>query len=419
MLYSLFFFGFLLIALVSIYIISPTNKKQIWLSTVIIPLGSFSGYLLICVESWYGLGERIGLILYALISSSFIYFNLKKKLKNENKVKFPIFLVILIGFALVVSIAYMYLSYQIGMWIGIEFGEVLILIVLSIILLTIFTVIDVRNKKMAETKEVKNSQTQSQMILTIIPECIVDIGLAGSCTATIDWGDGTILETHTLIPYNKEDDKFDKCYYHNYSSTTSYTITITGEKITALSISDVCEKNKVTSLYVSENKNLEYLYCNCCRLLKELDISNNIALTNLACNDNHLMELDISKNIALEFLMCSNNQLTSLDVTKNVMLESLICSDNQLANLDVSKNTILGLFLCNNNQLTSLDVKNNIRLFGLECNDNNLSETALDTLFHTLHDNPSSYKVVSISGNKGMECCNKSIAENKRWRVES
>jgi len=145
----------------------------------------------------------------------------------------------------------------------------------------------------------------SVMTMTTEKSGYVEVLVAGSGTFTIDWGDGSAIETETLLEYN---DSWNEqyVYNHNYSGTSSRTIIITGENI-----------------------------------------------THLICSDNQLTNLDVSKNTLLTLLVCSQNQLTSLDVSKNVALIKLLCRDNQLTNLDVSKNTMLMLLNCNGNQLNT------------------------------------------------------------------
>jgi hypothetical protein len=119
--------------------------------------------------------------------------------------------------------------------------------------------------------------------------------------------------------------------------------------------------------------------------LTSLDVSNNLALTELYCENNQLTSLDVSQNTALFHLWCYDNQLTTLDVSANTALTYLACGcinkgcgdgGNQLTSLDVSNNTDLIELWCNNNQLTSLDVSNNTDLIELWCNNNQL--TSLD-----------------------------------------
>lgn len=160
-----------------------------------------------------------------------------------------------------------------------------------------------------------------------------------------------------------------------------------------------CQWNKLTSLDVSKNINLEYLNCSYNKTLENLDVSKNIKLTVLSCNTALLSSLDVTKNVALERLDCAGNELSSLDVSKNTALTQLACGRNQFAildlsqnvalnylscssgtkklkNLDVSNNTALTTLYCNYNELTSLDLSKNIALTSLECCYNDL--TSLD-----------------------------------------
>lgn len=100
-------FIFLLIALISAYSIKPTDKSKIWISAVLIPLISLVVYGLIMylVKSSYFAGHEIAMsIIPAIISGIIIYFQGKKKIENENIVKFPIVLVIFIGISLIGTI---------------------------------------------------------------------------------------------------------------------------------------------------------------------------------------------------------------------------------------------------------------------------------------------------------------------------
>ena len=81
-----------------------------------------------------------------------------------------------------------------------------------------------------------------------------------------------------------------------------------------------------------------------------------INLTGLYCPYNQITTLDISQNISLYWLTCNDNQLTSLNLNGAIALAGLYAWNNQLVNLDVSQNTSLFSLLCNNNQLISLDL---------------------------------------------------------------
>lgn len=101
---------------------------------------------------------------------------------------------------------------------------------------------------------------------------------------------------------------------------------------------------------------LTYLSCGEGNKLTSLDVSSNIALTGLYCNNNQLTTLDVKGNTALIELNCDGNQLTSLDLGNNAALKYLWCYDNQLTTLDVSGCPALVEFFCEDNQLTSLTI---------------------------------------------------------------
>jgi len=282
--------------------------------------------------------------------------------------------------------------------------------------------------------------------------------LAGYGSVTIDWGDRTKIETHTLKSYD-QNSPHGGFYSHDYylgDLLDVHTITLTGKGITYFESS-----SGITSLDLNSINTLVYLYCLGIRgqtsldlsnntslytlewngILTSLDISKNFALRTLDCSVNKLTSLDLSNNTMLENLYCQNNQLTNLDVSRNTELRSYYCYQNQLTNLDVSRNTSLnsldcsynlltsldlsantGLryFTCNNNQLTSLNMSNNTAIIILECSSNNLTTEALDALFETLHDNtPIWYsKRIIIGNNPGAADCDRSIATDKGWIVD-
>ncbi|TCN68884.1 hypothetical protein [Acetobacteroides hydrogenigenes] len=101
-------FIFLLIALISTYSIKLKDKSKIWIIAIVIPFFSLIvfGVIISIVKSAYFAGHEIGMSLIpAIISGIVIYFQIKKKIKSENIVKFPILLVIFIGISLIGSIA--------------------------------------------------------------------------------------------------------------------------------------------------------------------------------------------------------------------------------------------------------------------------------------------------------------------------
>ena len=258
-----------------------------------------------------------------------------------------------------------------------------------------------------------NEETPSELKITMITsksgEAIIT--MAGSGAISIDWNDGSKIETHTLKP-----NKFK--FTHNYFSSLPRVITITGENITYL----YCGNNQLTSLEVSENDALLELYCNN-NCLTNLNVSGCAALKDLNCHNNQLTSLNVEANTALTLLVCSGNQLTSLDVSKNIALIRLYCYNNQLTSLDASANTkLVSLDVCNN-QITGLDASANTELIWFYCRNNKLTGSALDALFGTLHVNTipnfMNTKTIFIYCNDGTSSCSRNIAEAKGWTVNT
>ena len=295
----------------------------------------------------------------------------------------------------------------------------------------------------------ENKPSKSVMILEIYSSDI-KIGLAGSTKTVIYFDNGH----HAVVPLSAEYTYFTHIFQQPVLAE------ISGGKITAMDCSDNfmpkldvsknpelielnCYMNQLKSLDVSKNPKLTILNCGMNGLtdldvsknteliklyyegnshykLSNLDVRNNTKLIILDCQSNLLTNLDISKNIALTELNCFANSLTDLNINKNTKLLKLQCSNNRLSDLDVSKNTELKELDCNRNQLTSLNVSKNTKLIKLDCSNNKLSEEALNALFATLHNNKNKTeeeKIIYIYGNRGTSTCNKTIAEEKGWKV--
>ena len=276
----------------------------------------------------------------------------------------------------------------------------------------------------------------------------MSINVGGSGTIDINWGDNSIIETFTLqeLPVS---------FFHHYTGTPPFTITIEGEDITFFSsvanqLTDLgfsnmteitkidCASNGLKSLAVNGCVALEELTCYN-NQLTSLDLSNNTALTFLDCRFNPLTSLNVgntklkslnlnefstiehlvvNNNKNLTELDCSNNRIKSLDLSGNTALTILHCSNNQLTNLDATNNIALKTLNCSMNKITNLDATNNIALKTLDCSMNRFSTDALNDLFETLHINTvTGEKTVHILGNPGSFTCNQSVAIEKGWVV--
>ena len=165
--------------------------------------------------------------------------------------------------------------------------------------------------------------------------------------------------------------------------------------------------NTLTSLDVSKNTKLKYLYCDG-NAITSLDLSSNANLIQVNCANNTLTSLKLGNNTSLIDLSCENNALTSLDVSKNTGLKYLNCANNDLTVLDVSANTKLGEvygdddsykggLYCEKNNLTSLDVSKCPSLPDEEfkCNDNTYKITAVNGVFD-LKDLPGNFDLNNV-----------------------
>lgn len=142
-----------------------------------------------------------------------------------------------------------------------------------------------------------------------------------------------------------------------------------------------CDNNQITSINISNNKNLSRLYFDN-NLLTTLDVSNNQNLTIIHCDSNLLTAIDLSNNTELTYFSCYDNQIKKLDVSKNTKLTHLECSNNQLTTLDLSKNTELTDLYCDGNQLAFVDVIKNNQLSTFSCSYNTYAITAENNTFN-------------------------------------
>ena len=137
-----------------------------------------------------------------------------------------------------------------------------------------------------------------------------------------------------------------------------------------------CQNNSLSSLDLSHNTKLYRLDCRR-NHLSTLDLSNNTDLSDLYCSSNQLTSLDLSNNQELRTLSCSYNKLTFLDLLNNRNLRSLDCKYNQLQTLDLSNSQELRELYCGKNQLQSLDFSNTPNITKVDCYENQLTSIHL------------------------------------------
>jgi hypothetical protein len=141
------------------------------------------------------------------------------------------------------------------------------------------------------------SSYAQQITMATVSKSKVHIGLAGSGTVTIDWGDGSPSETYEiktahndtgvvygftgeLMPdnYNLIPD----IYYHVYSGASICTVTITGNDIMYLD----CSFNQLITLDVSKNTAMKYLNCDANQLTSFGTLHSNIGNKEISIRNN-------------------------------------------------------------------------------------------------------------------------------------
>ena len=145
-----------------------------------------------------------------------------------------------------------------------------------------------------------------------------------------------------------------------------------------------CSFNALTTLIVTGNTALKYLYCQQNHDLAAITgLAGCTALQQLYCNSCALTDLSAVNSLSnLTSLICHHNQLPSLTVTSKSALRTLDCADNPqlttinaydnpaLTSLDCRNCTGLTKLYCYNNALTTLNVTGNTALNYLSCRDN-------------------------------------------------
>jgi len=162
---------------------------------------------------------------------------------------------------------------------------------------------------------------------------------------TINWGDGSDVETVTGTGINYQEIR------HLYTNIGNYSVVITGVEgclFFALSPSSLgC--GSITHLDVSKSPSLRYLFLSRSKI-STLDLKNNAALTILYCDGIELSTLILNNNVAFDIFVCRNNQLNSLDLRSSTALSWFSCEDNQLSSLNLNSNKLTH-FTCQNNKL--------------------------------------------------------------------
>jgi Leucine-rich repeat (LRR) protein len=172
---------------------------------------------------------------------------------------------------------------------------------------------------------------------------------------------------------------------NDYNQATTFYVSIVGTPFTSFSFTNDSDLTNIDmygeftdinlsgnsileSVNVSTMSQLKTLNVRDCKL-KTLDVTQNLSLTSLFCDNNELTTLDVNNNTLLTSLYCANNKLSRINVTANYALKEFDIENNLLSVLNVTNNTALKYLKVNNNaEISMLDVSNNSELNTLYAN---------------------------------------------------
>ena len=236
------------------------------------------------------------------------------------------------------------------------------------------------------------------IVLTATPDVERQFSFEVAATSTIfiDWGDGVLAETETIvasdpdpswIPYiptvingTPVGEGIVKIYgditYFDCSYSTTYPSKVTSLDVTnaiSLIALEACT-NELTTLDLSNNSALLKLTAYSNPMLSTIVWPTTNNITSLTLNDCAFTSIDLSACTALTSVNLNNNTgLGSIDVSANTALTTLRADNTGLTTIDVSSNTVLKNLYVNNNQLTTVDVSNMVAGLYLYANNNQLT----------------------------------------------
>jgi hypothetical protein len=139
--------------------------------------------------------------------------------------------------------------------------------------------------------------------------------------------------------------------YCNFNNLTTLNVSTN----TALQTLYCGDNHNLATLTGLDNTKLKKLNCENCHLAT-LDLPTTYPtctfLTDLNCKNNLLTTLNVTPNTELYYLYCSGNKLTTLNVSANPGISQLGCNDNKLAALNLSNNANLKTLLEYGNKRT-------------------------------------------------------------------
>jgi len=229
---------------------------------------------------------------------------------------------------------------------------------------------------------------------------------------TIDWGDGTPIDT--II-----DEHYYTTHAHTYAVPGEYQVIISAVDEDCVFPYLDCSGSQITSLDLTKNPTLSRLIC-CSNPLTTLDLSSNHKIIQLSFYRSQLVNLILSKNLCpmwMATIECTYNQLINLSMGDNAEIN---CSNNKLAHLNASDSYENLILDCSNNQfllsklnaICQMIVNPKGRIFGTQNLEASNAETidfssevkfnGVATVFEVQKDSLSAIINIDYSINKGV-----------------
>ena len=208
------------------------------------------------------------------------------------------------------------------------------------------------------------------------------------------------------------------------------------EFFTALEMLD-CYDNNITELdlrnninltevdfgdnFISEFKlpsNIQIIHCKD-NLFTELNLSQYSQLTTLDCSKNKdLVLIDVSQNTALKNLYASETKIkenNGINLVNNTELRKLVLDKNNLTNISLGTNTALETLSLSENELTEINLNANTALLSLYLDKNKLSNIDLsaNTALTEIYLSNNKLKNLDLSTNKDLNKIHSSGTEGK------
>ena len=170
-----------------------------------------------------------------------------------------------------------------------------------------------------------------------------------------------------------------------------------------------CYDNNITELDLRNNINLTEVDFGD-NFISEFKLPRNIKI--IRCKDNLFTKLNLSEYNQLNTLDCSKNKdLVLIDVSKNKLLENLYASETKIKEnngINLVENNALKKLILDKNNLTNIDLSTNVALETLSLSENDLTNIDLstNTALLSLYLDKNKLSNINLSTNAALEMVN-------------